>query len=148
MHTFCDEKFIYSVDLMHLWINKFKPKYEQVEPECIRPSLEKWCGIWRELGLISAKYLLDNRNKNQKFKMHFNRIKNADLSYPIIIIANTRIIVDGAHRLIKAFWKKQKKIRVYYVDKKWLKQFKIAKSGTSFKELENIFYDKLFHCMF
>lgn len=40
--------------------------------------------------------------ENPKWEVHINKIKNADYeSYPIILIGN--IIIDGMHRLVKAF---------------------------------------------
>jgi len=54
-------------------------------------------------------------------KAFMKRVDSAEMKYPILIDENDYII-DGAHRLAKAYFGKQEKIQVKVVSKKLLKQ--------------------------
>jgi hypothetical protein len=54
-------------------------------------------------------------------KAFMKRVDDAEMKYPILIDENDYII-DGAHRLAKAYFAKQQKIQVKVVSKKILKQ--------------------------
>ena len=47
---------------------------------------------------------------------HYNKIKNADYSYPIIL-SEDGLIMDGVHRIIRAHLEGQKTIRAVRFDK-------------------------------
>jgi hypothetical protein len=55
---------------------------------------------------------------------HWNRIKNANLKYPIIVDEDGHV-VDGCHRWCKALIAKRKTIRVHIVTKKDLRKAQI-----------------------
>jgi len=48
------------------------------------------------------------------------RVKDADLSYPILVIFNKGrwVVLDGIHRLVKAYMSKDPVIRVRILSKK------------------------------
>jgi hypothetical protein len=58
---------------------------------------------------------------------HFNKIKEADLSYPIEIVDhnNRWLILDGLHRLAKAYIENHQTISVRKVDSLTLTQIKL-----------------------
>ena len=56
---------------------------------------------WDSVGKsITPNMVLENR---LLYKDHFQRIKNADLSYPIILTPDRQHIIDGVHRLAKCY---------------------------------------------
>lgn len=68
-------------------------------------------------------------NQPNKFAEHINRIKNADISYPLIIMEDPYdkygSILDGSHRFAKMLLEKKRKINVVYFTKKELNKLKI-----------------------
>lgn len=61
------------------------------------------------------------------YKQDIERIKNADLKYPIIIV--DKHVIDGVHRLTRAYLEGKKKIKPYRFTKQQLKKFVIANEG-------------------
>ena len=66
--------------------------------------------------------------KNKKYKDEVSRIKNSDITYPIIVDSNY-IILDGVHRYIKQILENKKTIQVYVFDKQLMKKFIVGKRG-------------------
>lgn len=66
--------------------------------------------LWEDITLANIK----------KHPEHYKRVKNADLSCPILMIIHnkTPTLVDGLHRLIGAFMMKEKFIKVKMIPKK------------------------------
>lgn len=67
-------------------------------------------------------------DKITNYPDHVERINNANLEYPIIItIYNAKpILLDGTHRLMKAYMTNKKTIKVIIIDKKKLKRAQIS----------------------
>ena len=106
-------KNIYSVDLMISYVNIYKPKFIKVNPNYFIDSIINYKG-W---GDPSKKILYspqDVLNEPKKYKDDYERIINAELNYPIIITKNNSV-VDGIHRLIKAFYLKNKLMPMYLI---------------------------------
>ena len=65
----------------------------------------------------------------KKFKDHMKRIKNADTSYPLIIVEDEYnkfgSILDGNHRFAKLLMEKKRVVNVVYFTKKELDKIKI-----------------------
>ena len=76
----------------------------------------------------------------------YNRIKSADLSYPIIM--HNGIIYDGVHRYVKAMMLKKKTINAYVFDNKLMKKFIINKTGNYDVKMETNEYIELFNKLF
>lgn len=124
VQTFGDGKNIYSVDMMFAYINLFKPKSKSLKIKDLEHMLHQ--NTWRNpSGLqITPIKVLENP---QKYKDHMRRIKKADLKYPIIIY--DKFVIDGVHRLTKAYLEKKKIIKATVFTKDLLQKFKIAKYG-------------------
>ena len=111
MHTFSSGKKVYSVDLMLAYVNIYKPKYKNILVEDLLHVLEyKGWGNPEKNIYYSALDVINNPGR-KKYKHEIDRIKNADLKYPIILHKN--YIVDGVHRLSKAFLDGKKTIKAY-----------------------------------
>lgn len=115
---FNDEKYIYSVDMMFAYIKIFKPVSIKINIKDYLYTLDFKC--WENKGKISPKDVIKNK---KKYKNDYKRIKKANLKYPIIIAKNN--IVDGVHRLTKAFIENRKYIKAYVFDKYLLKKFSL-----------------------
>jgi hypothetical protein len=61
------------------------------------------------------------------YESDMKRIKRANLSFPIII--HNGNIVDGVHRLTKAFLKNKKNLDAYIFDDNLMKKFLISNKG-------------------
>ena len=136
---------IYSVDMMIAYINIFKPKSINVDTKKLYESLEYngWGDPIKNI-YYSPLDVIKNQ-KNKKYKDDVKRIKEADMKYPIILCGDN--IVDGMHRLSKAYLSKQKKIKAYLFTKKDMNKFLINKTNNWKKVSKIEIYDfiKLFH---
>lgn len=72
--------------------------------------------------------VIDAPNKNRKFAKHYSKILNADMSYPILVYDADEfsVIVDGLHRLSRAYIEKHPTIKVRYVTDKQLEKVLIS----------------------
>ena len=133
VQTFSDNKKIYSVDMIFAYINIFKPKYVKVNVQNYLSTLEYngW-GNPKIKEFFSPKNVIDNP---KKYKEDYKRIMNSNLKFPIVIANNN--IVDGVHRLTKAYLQKKKEIKAYIFDGELLEKFLIDKN----KNLDKV--DKL-----
>ena len=124
VQTFGDGKNIYSVDMMFAYINLFKPKSKSLKIKDLEHMLHQ--NTWgNPNGLqITPMKVLENP---KKYKDHMRRIKQADLKYPIIVY--DKFVIDGVHRLTKAYLEKKKIIKATVFTKDLLQKFKIAKYG-------------------
>ena len=68
---------------------------------------------------------LDVLANPEKYPQEMQRIDNADLSYPIIVTYNN-YIVDGVHRLTRAYLEKQSTVNAYVFDADVMRQFIIG----------------------
>lgn len=131
MHIYSDGKYIYSVDIMIKYINEYKPKYVKIDMSILEHNLEYPIWITSKGEKYSPSDMIIDI-KNSKYKNDIIRIKNADLSYPIII--NKGYVVDGIHRLTKAYIKRLKHIKAYAFPSKLMNKFIIGESH----ELSNV----------
>jgi len=139
-------KKIYSVDMMITYINIFKPKIKQVETMPLFGALEnKLWGDPRKNNFYSP---LDVIRNKKKYKNEMKLIQKVDLKYPIII--SNRGVVDGFHRLAKAYLTNKKKIKAVFLSDEQMELFLINKRGDWDKVSSLRVYDyiKLFHDRF
>jgi hypothetical protein len=138
MRTFSDNGNVYSVDMMFSYVNAFEPEVEKVPVESLEHVLE-YEG-WGEPGgkkHSPADVAKAFAKGNGKYKEDIERIKNADLKYPIMICrfraGEEYVVVDGVHRLAKAAgfggMPKKKMIKAYVFDLKLMRRFFLAKKG-------------------
>lgn len=138
-------KNIYSVDMMMAYVNQFKPKPVKLKVSDLSNNLEYEC--WGNGSTIRYSPL-DVIKKPKKYKDESRRIKKADLSYPIMIYG--KFVIDGVHRLTKAYMKEIPTIKAYKFDSKLMKKFLINKDGDYKKVLQYDMevYVRLFHKRF
>ena len=118
--TYSDDKHIYSVDMMMAYVNTHKLKPEAFSIEENRWQIEQ--PVW---GDYSPADVLQHPER-KKYSDNIDRMKKADLSYPIFVTSNHQII-DGYHRVLKAIHKKEKNIKAYVFDGNLMKKFIINK---------------------
>lgn len=86
--TYTDKNFIYSVDLMFMYIKTISSKQMNINRLLPQLYIKDW-GDVRPIEVIKDKNISIN---------DYKRIINSDLRYPIIITKNNKVI-DGVHRL-------------------------------------------------
>lgn len=82
----------------------------------------------------------------RKYADEFTRIKKAKLSHPIIISSDGNI-VDGVHRLSKAFLQNKRTLNAYVFDKVLMKKFIIGRHG-EWDKIEKMPYYRLISLFF
>jgi hypothetical protein len=126
MRTYSEGKYIYSVDMMIQYVNKFgDSKKIKINNTLLKQLDQKsWSTDNNPTSKkrISANDVLDNP---EVYKSEFKKIKSANLKYPIII--HKKIIIDGLHRLAKCKFLDIDTINVYNIDSKTMKKFIIGK---------------------
>lgn len=131
--TYTDNNFIYSVDLMFMYAKTIKSKKIKVSDLIHKLKTKNWDNL-SPLEVIKNKSLSSS---------NYERIRKANLRYPIIIDAKNNII-DGMHRLSKAYLLNKKYIRAYVFDKDVMKKFIIGKKkGKEWKASDWNYYEKL-----
>jgi hypothetical protein len=118
--TYSDEKNIYSVDMMMAYVNLNKVKAETISIEENLWQMEQ--PVW---GDYSPSDVLKHPDK-KKYAENIQRIRKADLTYPIFVTSKHQII-DGYHRFLKAIQKKEKTIKAYVFDASLMKKFILNK---------------------
>lgn len=150
MQTYSDGKRIYSVDMMFAYVNIFKPKYLKIKIDKMIHNLGFKC--WGDPIKKIEFSPLDVMRKPTKYKLHMERIRMADLKYPIIAhIKNGQLlIIDGVHRLAKAKMENKKTMNVYIFDHVLLRKFLINSKGDWNKvdKTKSHKYIELFHKRF
>jgi hypothetical protein len=116
IHTY--DTHIFSIDdfngdVFKLWFLTQNIEYENIDLSELIKKLFKKTDI-RKIKFWN-KILIDDI---KEFPNEYERMKNSDLSFPIIVFKNKNdyTILDGFHRLIKAYRYDYKKIKVKYVN--------------------------------
>ena len=118
LKTYNDEKNTYSVDMMMAYVNTHKLPIQRISIEENLWQIEQ--PVW---GDYSPSDVLRNPDK-KKYTENIQRIRNADLSYPIFLTPKEQII-DGYHRILKAIQQEEKTIKAYVFDAALMKKFQI-----------------------
>lgn len=134
--TFSDNKGVYSVDMMFAYLKNNKYPIKKINVEEYMDTLE-YPG-WGEPDKNIYYSAMDVVNNPKKYSDDYKRILKADLSYPIII-SSDNFIVDGVHRLTKAFLSKKKTIKAYIFNDDLMKKFKLMnKTKDVWKKIDNM----------
>ena len=127
LRTYNDGKGIYSVDMMFAYLDTHKHPVTTLSMEELRPQLDQT--VWgNEPEMWSPNTVLE-KMELKKYASNAERIKKADLSYPIIVTgAATKQsikhrIIDGYHRTALAAFKGQTDMKVYVLDAPLLRKF-------------------------
>ncbi len=148
VQTYSDDNKVYSVDMMFAYINLFKPSSTYIDINKILKTLEfKGWGDPKKNIYYSPMDVIKNP-KNKKYANEMKRIKQADLKYPIILDGNN--VVDGVHRLTKAYLSRKKKIKAYNFPKSLMNKFIIDRNKNWIKvdKLQTHDFIILFHKRF
>lgn len=141
--TFADNNHIYLVDLMFMYIKHKKPLYTTINIKSLISQLKDktWdCTINDKTTRCSPINVINNKDK---YVNHYNRIIKANLDYPIIMNKNG-IIIDGVHRLSKAYLNNNDIINAYIFNNALMEQFIIStKTGKKWKESDWDYYESL-----
>lgn len=121
---FIDNKFIYSVDLMYSYVNNFKQPVFKIPLSELLPVLND--DVWMS-EKVSDFSPMDVINNKKKFKEDYEKIIKSDLSYPIF--TNNDRVVDGFHRISKAYLENKKNIKAINFDDELMKKFIVGKSS-------------------
>ena len=142
--TYSDGNNIYNVDMMFAYFNIFRFPVEKIiiDDKLLRNLEFKGWGDPEKKIYYSPHEVLKNP---KKYDEEYARIKMADLKFPIIV--HNDIIVDGVHRLCKAYMLEKKNIKAYRLTNKTIKKFlinshgnhKIANNITSYELIELFF---------
>ncbi len=121
--TFSDNYSVYSVDMMFAFLKTNKYPSRSV---CVSEYIHvlEYPG-WGDPGQNIYYSAIDVINNPAKYVDEYKRILKADMLYPIII-SSDGFIVDGVHRLTKAFLDKKNDIKAYIFTTDLMEKFKIA----------------------
>jgi hypothetical protein len=142
MRIFSDNNYAYSVDMMFLHTKKMKQTVVNITPE-LRSLLDVKLWDLSDGTRISPNQVI---MYPIKYPAHWKLIKNADLSYPIILYGNR--VVDGMHRLSKAIVENQTTIPAYCLDTATFKKFIIGKNTDSVQDLQQNIIKYLYQLRF
>ena len=109
-NIFYDGMKMYNVERLWGLVSRRTPKRRRIEP--LEWHLKEKVWSMRPIDVVR------NRKKHSR---HWNRIKNADLSYPILLNEDG-VIVDGCHRLCKAHMMNRATVLVHEVSRKDLRK--------------------------
>ena len=118
--TYRDDKAIYSVDMMLAYVNTHKHPITKVALKDLEPQLAE--NVW---GDWSPKDVLE-RPGLKKYAENAERIRKADLSYPILM-SSKGVILDGYHRAAKALKEGHDSSKAQICDTLLMKKFIIDK---------------------
>lgn len=126
IRTFSDKRYIYSVDMMISYIRLNEPTSTKIDVDDLLHNLkiDNWGNPFKKKYYSPLTVI---RNP-KRYKKQYYKIKNAELSFPIIISPKMSII-DGVHRLSKSYLLKNKTIKAYIFNDSLLKKFIIAKAN-------------------
>lgn len=135
---------IYSPDMMFSYLEIFKHPIKIVDIKPYLPQLKN--SSWKDANTGKEFNPLEIINNKKLSKYHWNKINKSNLSYPII--THGSYIVDGRHRLAKAYLKGYKKIKIYNFDNKLLNKFYLGNNFDKISNLKLYEYISLFYKRF
>jgi hypothetical protein len=139
--TYSDGQNVYSVYMMHKYVNDNKDKLKIQEIATAKFDYMREWKIWGNWGNPQnrERWSIDNVLKNpDKYQKDYKNIIKADLKFPIITVytpLDTYYILDGNHRLGKSILGKKKIMKAYvFTDPNLLKKFKLGKESKTLRE--------------
>ena len=150
-HVFINKGNVYSVDMIIAYINIFKPKRKYVDIKKFTPLLET--KVWKDRELNKCYSPMEVISDPRKYAKQINRINDANLNYPIIVEKTRKDeypIIDGVHRITKAYISGKNKIEIYELTTSELNKFIIGKTNNWRKidDLGRYDYIKIFYDRF
>ena len=131
VHTYSDNDKIYLVDLMIAYVNIFDYPVTDIDTKDYLTHLKSKC--WRKFG---KKYSpIEVLNNPSVYDLDMEKIKNAELIYPIIIFDGN--VVDGMHRLTKLYLQQKSHLKAYVFNEALMKKFLVSAKG-DYKKLESL----------
>jgi len=131
VHTYSDNDKIYLVDLMIAYVNIFDYPVTDIDTKDYLSHLKSKC--WRKFG---KKYSpIEVLNNPSVYDLDMEKIKNAELIYPIIIFDGN--VVDGMHRLTKLYLQQKSHLKAYVFNEALMKKFLVSAKG-DYKKLESL----------
>ena len=122
--TFSDDNFIYSVDMMFVYLSRHNTAPVKLRVVELLHNLSY--KVWDDNAtgdLISPIDVLEN---SEKYKDHYDRIIKANLKYPIIIDKD-KWVIDGAHRIAKCVMEGVTTIKAHVFDDNLKAKFRVCK---------------------
>jgi len=133
--TYTNNNSMYLVDLMFMYVNDGNIVSRKIRTNKLFPQLSR-----KGWGNVSPLQVIKNKNV---FMEDYIKIKKADLRYPIMLDTKLNII-DGAHRLSKAYILDKKYIRAYVFNGDIMKKFMISKKkGSKWTKNDWKYYESL-----
>jgi len=134
-HNFKD---FYSVDMMFAYVNSHKHPVMKIPIAEFLPQLNEV--VWGDGGVESGKgwspmTVINNMN-TKKYSEDAKRLREADLSYPVVVTSK-HTIIDGYHRIAKAYLEGKKEIHAYVMDPTLMRKFLLVK-GMNFMKLNSL----------
>lgn len=123
--TYTHKNKIYSVDMMISYVNCFQHPVIEIPLTQLEHTLINKC--WTNIDTKICHSPNDVLENPEKYKKDMERIKSANLSFPIIV--NNNYIIDGFHRYTKAYLGHEKTIKACVFDKKLMQKFVLDKKG-------------------
>lgn len=120
LKTFHNNKNIYSVDMMIAYVNTYGHPVIKVPIEDFESQLKE--KVWGEVSPIDV---IKNM-QNNKYKEDTKKIYDANLTYPIILTGK-HTVVDGYHRISKAYLDDKKFVSAYVFDSALMNKFIVNK---------------------
>jgi hypothetical protein len=119
--TYHNNKNIYSVDMMLCYVKTQGHQKQKLPIEEFLPQLKEnvWTP-WSPMDVIEKPHL-------KKYKEDVERIEKANLAYPVIVTGK-HTIVDGYHRIAKAYLEKKKHVDAYVFDSELMNKFILDKN--------------------
>lgn len=137
-------KKVYSVDMMICYLNIVKPEVKNVKIATLKKFIT--ADAWGNP--LTNKYYSPNDviKDPKKYKKDYQKIKKAKLKYPIIMCSGN--IIDGYHRLTKAYMKKISNIKIVNIDKSTLEKFYLGTNLKKIYQMQLYEFIKLFNDRF
>lgn len=129
-HTYGDSKHIYSVDMMHAYINIRRPVPIALSVESVKKNLTEIKG-WRDNVTGESYSAADVLANPDRYPDDHRRIMTANFNYSIIVtpVGDELELVDGAHRVAKAHILGYKTINAYVFTRELMSKFIVGDAG-------------------
>ena len=129
LRTYNDGKHIYSVDMMLAYLNTVGHPKIKLEIAALLDQLQKT--VWDTEPMSVLKQM-----DAKKYKTDAERIRKANLAYPIIVTSKHGI-VDGYHRVARTYMEGIKTIDAHVFDAALMRKFILVK-GMDFAALNKL----------
>ena len=129
LKTYNDGKHIYSVDMMLAYLNTVGHPTTTFPITSLLDQLQKT--VWDTEPMSVLKQM-----DAKKYKTNAERIRKANLAYPIIVTSK-HVIVDGYHRVARAYMEGITTIDAHVFDAALMRKFILVK-GMDFAALSKI----------